>query len=126
MIINNVEIKDLEIFDADVSEKYENEMVKVQEISEKAGAEFKSGKIKQSEYIRKLCTAVNDFIDSMWEVGTAFKVFNGKCNMITSIKTFAEIVDWANDKEQHKEEFAVVDNIVSKYSPNRAARRSKK
>lgn len=126
MKINNVEIEDLDLFDADVVEKYENEMVKVKEITEKVSTEFKEGKIKQSEYIRKLCASVNEFFDSVWEKGTAFKVFNGKCNMITSIKAFAEVVDWANNKEAHKDQFDEVDKIINKYSPNRIEKRSVK
>ena len=126
MKINGVEIADLDIFDADVAEKYENELNKVKDLTEKANIEVKEGKLKQSEFIRKMCILVNDFLDSLWGEGTAYKVFNGRCNMITSIKAFAEIVDWVNDKESHKEELSEIDRIVSKYSPNRAQRRAKK
>lgn len=124
MKINNVELEDLDIFDADISEKYENEMVKIRDNIKRIEDEFKESKIKQSEYIRKLCTVVNEFFDSLLGENTAFKVFNGKCNMVTSVKAFAEVVDWVNEGKSYKEQFDDIDKVVNKYSPNRLKRRA--
>lgn len=124
MKINDVEIREIDLLDADVVEKYENGLNNVQLFIEESHKNAIIGKIKNSEFIRKSCTAINDFIDSLWGEGTAYKIFNGKCNFMNSIKVFAEIIDWANDNNQHKEEMNQVNKIVNKYA-NRAERRRK-
>lgn len=116
MKINNVEIEDIDMLDADVAEKYENEIFKVNDLNKKITAEVKEGKIKQSEYIRKLCTAINKFLDSLWGEGTAYKVFNGKCNYITSVKAFVDVNCWANNKDTYENQFSEINEVIKKYS----------
>ena len=124
MKINNVEIHEIDLLDADVAEKYEDGLNNVQNLVQEARNEAAEGKIKNSEFIRKACTAINDFIDSLWGEGIAYSVFNGRCNMMTSLKVFSEIIEWANDEKHHKAEIAEIDKIVNKYA-NRAERRRK-
>ena len=114
MKINGVELEDLDVFDADVLEKYEKAMDKVQaemkEIS-KMSSNAVSG-------IRKQCQSIFDCFNSLFGVGTDKKIFGDKVNLLTCLKAFSELVENIND--QRKE----LTRLTSKYT-NRAARRSK-
>ena len=56
----------------------------------------------------------------MFGEGADKKVFGNKVNLMTCMKSFEEVVLKIN--EQKKE----IERLSNKYSPNRAARRSKK
>lgn len=115
MIINGVKIGDLDIYDADVLEKYENalaEIAKKNKEAEKA--------IKSSEKIRQQCNIIFDFFNSLFGADTAFKIFSGKTNLLVCLKALEELITQANEQKGE------LDNIFNKYSPDRANRGSKK
>lgn len=114
MKINGVELEDLDIFEADIAEKYEqtlNEVVKKAKSAEG---------LKTSEAIRKQCEAVFDAFDSLFGEGTSKNVFGERVNLIICMKAFEELVEQINAKKEE------IDKITSKYSSNRVQRRSKK
>lgn len=114
MKINEVELEDLDIYDIDVVEKYENGLKKIKEMS----TDIKDKSLSQS--IRIQCNYIFDFFNTMFGEGTDKKVFGNKVNLLTCLKAFEELILQVN--EQKKE----IEKISNKYSPNRAARRSKK
>ncbi|MCB2308823.1 AP endonuclease [Clostridium estertheticum] len=114
MIINNVELEDIDILDADIAEKYEDALSVVDNISEKV----KDMGISQS--IRTQCTAIFDVFNTLFGEGTDKKVFGDKSNLLICLKAFEELVIVTNSQREDVVKFA------NKYSPNRASRRTKK
>lgn len=118
MIVNGVELDDLDIYDVDVAEKYENGLKKIKEMSNDV-----VGK-SLSESIRIQCEHIFEFFNIMFGEGTDEKVFGNKVNLVTCLKAFEELISQVN--EQKNEQMKELEKISNKYSPNRAARRSKK
>ena len=114
MVINGVKLEELDIFDADTIEKYEKAMDNVV----KSTQEYKE--LKGSEIVRKECEAIFNCFNELFGEGTDKKIFGDKINIITCLKAFEELVEQINSKQDELEKF------TSKYSPNRAKRRSKK
>lgn len=114
MKINGVELEDLDIFDADVAEKYE----KVLSIVEKKveNINYKS----TSSAIREMCSLVFYSFNSLFGEGTDKRVFGERVNLMTCLKAFEELVQYNNERKKELNEF------FNKYSPNRAQRRAKK
>lgn len=113
MIINGVELEDLDIYDLEVAEKYEKALAKVRELSTKDNSK------SLSEGIKFQCNLIFDFFNTVFGEGTDKDIFGNKVNLMTCMKAFEEIVLKVN--EQKKE----LEKLSNKYSPNRAARRSK-
>jgi hypothetical protein len=113
MIINNVELQNLDIFDVEVAEKYEKVLEKV--IKEAKATEG----VKTSEVIRIQCMIVFECFDELFGQGTAKKIFGEKMNLINCLRAFQELVENVNGQKEE------VNKITSKYSSNRAQRRSK-
>lgn len=113
MIINGVELEDLDIYDVEVAEKYEKALETVHLSSNKDNSK------SLSEGIKFQCNLIFDFFNTVFGEGTDKKIFGNKVNLMTCIKAFEEIVLKVN--EQKKE----IEKLSNKYSPNRAARRSK-
>lgn len=116
MIINGVELEDLDIFDADVAEKYEKALNNVMDGAKK----LQTKTISNAEAIREQCKLVFNCFDELFENGTSEKVFGNKSNLLVCMKAFDELVSKINDQKGE------IDSIISKYSPNRAQRRVKK
>lgn len=114
MIINGVELENLDIYDAEVAEKYERGLEKIKNMSNDINDK------SFSESIKIQCNHIFDFFNTMFGEGTDKKVFGNKVNLLTCVKAFEELILQVN--EQKKE----IDKISNKYSPNRATRRSKK
>lgn len=114
MKINNVELEDLEVFDADVAERYEDALDKI--VKQNKGLEG----LKTSVVIRKQCGFIFELFNTMFGEGTDVKVFGGKTNLIVCMKAFEDLVEYCNLQKQEVEKFS------SKYSANRAQRRAKK
>jgi hypothetical protein len=117
MKINNVELEDVDIFDVDTAEKYEEAVKKVQE---EAAASKLIEDISLSAMIRKQCNAVFNCFNTIFGEGTDKTVFGDKVNLMICLKAFEELI--VNVNEQKKE----LEKLTSKYSPNRAQRRDKK
>lgn len=114
MIINGVELEDLDIYDVEVAEKYEKAIEKVKEQCN--DVEGKS----LSETIKLQCNSIFNLFNNMFGEGTDKRIFGNKVNLLICIKAFEELVLQVNDQKKE------LDKISNKYSPNRAARRSKK
>lgn len=113
MIVNGIELEDIDIYDLEVAEKYEKALKTVQESSRKDDSK------SLSEGIRFQCNLIFDFLNTVFGEDTDKKLFGDKVNLMTCMKAFEEIVLKMN--EQKKE----IEKLSNKYSPNRAARRSK-
>lgn len=116
MIINNVEIGELDIFDADSSERYENTIDKVIK-----DAQDSKG-LKLSAAIRKQCNAVFNCFNELFGEGTDKKVFGDKVNLLTCLKAFDELKNGISNQIEKSE--IEIDTISSKYTSNRAKRRA--
>lgn len=116
MIINNMEIGELDIFDADSSEKYENTIDKVvKEAQESKG-------MKLSSAIRKQCNAVFNCFNELFGEGTDKKIFGEKVNLLDCLKAFNQLKDGIS--KQIEESEIELDTISSKYTSNRAKRKA--
>lgn len=116
MKINNVELKDIDLLDADVAEKYENAINKLADSADPKEDE----ELSLSGIIRKQCKSVFNFFNDVFGEGTDIKVFGKRTNYRECESAFKEVIDYTS--EQKKE----IEKLTSKYSPNRAQRRSDK
>lgn len=91
MKINNVEIEDLDLMDAETAEKFENAVNSLQEKENKQNYEGKG----LSEIIRSQCTLIFDFFDDVWGKGTDKLIFGNKVNYRTCEKAFKDVIDYA-------------------------------
>ena len=87
--------------------------------------------MKQSEFIRKFCTAIERSFDGIFGEGTSKEIFEGKQNFKLCINAYKDLVQ--GRKEQDNELSSEMKNIqkeldeMSKdYSVNRATRRARK
>lgn len=112
MKINNIELEDIDLLDADTMEVVEDIL---------NNAESESERITKlsslSEMIREQCNYVSDCFDRLFGEGTGDLILSGKSNMRVAISAFDELMKVINSqREDAEKEF-------SKYSPNRAQRR---
>lgn len=114
MKINGVELEDIDLTEVGTLKKYEDAHKKVVEVAEN------TKKLKDPvQMIQKQCKAVFDFFNSLFGEGTDKKVFGDKVSLKVCVKAFAEFNEYvANDIKETNE-------MVNKYSPNRASRRAK-
>ncbi|MDU3581157.1 MAG: DUF6673 family protein [Clostridium butyricum] len=91
MKINNVEIEDLDLMDADVAEKFEKATNNLQE---KEKSQDLTGK-GLAEIIRIQCTLIFDFFNDVWGKGTDKKIFGNKTNYRICEKAFKDVVEYA-------------------------------
>lgn len=114
MIINGIELEDLNGLDYETARKVEKELEKTQ------GIQSKIANLKNSEGIKVICDTINEIFDNIFGEGTSAKVFNEKKDLLISMKAFEELCN------KYKESQNAINDVFNKYSPNRAARRSKK
>ena len=93
MKINNVEIEDLDLMDADIAEKFENAVNNLQEKEKKNSVDGKT----LSQIIRNQCTLIFDFFNDVWGEGTDKKVFGNKTNYRVCMKAFNDALQYAAD-----------------------------
>ena len=118
MLINGVELKDIDIFDLETSEVIEKATEKV--VNTCKGKQTS----KMSEVIRLQCTAVFDCFNEIFGEGTDKKVFGNKANLMDCLRAFTDLTENINKQREDAEKEA--NSLISKYSPNRAQRRTKK
>ncbi len=92
MIINNVQLPDLDVGDADVMEMYES---KINEVHEKTSAINVKNKT-QSQVIREQCHIIFEFFNDMFGEGTDRKVFGDKTNVLICYEAYIELVNKVN------------------------------
>lgn len=126
MKILNKEI-DFDFFDAQQMEKYEKEA----DIAKNELSKIDLNKMKQSEFINKVCEIIEKCFENVFGEGTSEKLFEGKRNFRLCVKAFSDLV------KARKEQVSEIDNEVKdfqkelqemngEYKPNRAMRRAKK
>ncbi|NFD31036.1 AP endonuclease [Clostridium botulinum] len=114
MKINGAELKDLDILDLEVAEKYEKAIKGIDGIAEKVQG------MTIAESVRTQCNAIFKIFNELFGEGTDKKIFGNKVNLLTCLQAFDELITQTNASR------AEVEKIANKYSPNRAARRKKK
>ena len=108
MKINNVELKDIDIYDLEVAETWEkikNEAVSLED-------EVKG--LSAVESIRFQCNFVFDAFNKLFGPGTDKKVFGDRVNLIVCLDAFQEL---ANNLDKSA-------SRIEKYSSNRLERRN--
>lgn len=112
--IKGVELE-INMLDADQAEKVEKELESVKNKCEKLQA---NNNMKLSDGIRKTCQIVFDCFNSIFGDGTDKRIFGNRTDMGECMEAFAELAKQTQDSGMQ-----TVQNITSKYSPNRDARR---
>lgn len=113
MKINNVEIE-LDVYDVEVAEKYEKLLNDVSE---------KMNNIKgktTAAVMREQCETIFYFFNELFGPETDKKVFGNKTNLLVCLEAFESLIIQVNEQSEKMK------SIYSKYSSNRAQRRTKK
>ncbi|MEG0181782.1 MAG: DUF6673 family protein [Bacilli bacterium] len=105
--INNVELE-LDIFDAETAEIYENELDNIKEKSKLPED------ARMSEVIKVQCNAVFDLFDNIFGEGTASEVFGERTNLMECLRAFETVVEYVSSQTEEAKK------ITDKYSSNRA------
>lgn len=110
--INDIELEDIDLLDADTMEV-------VEEIIEKAQSEseINSKASSNAEMIRSQCSFISESFDKLFGEGTGEKILKGKQNMRVAVCAFVELMEIIDIKRTEAEK------EFSKYNSNRAARR---
>ena len=119
MIINNVELEDMDIYDLETSEKYEAAIAEFQKVTGELKTTTDEDQKVLSNIIRIQCNAVFDCFNTIFGAGTDKQVFGNKTNLMVCLKAFEELAICANDQK------AEMEKMANKYSPNRAQKRAK-
>ena len=110
MKINNVELPDLDIYDLEFAEKYENGLKKIENLNDEG--------LGYSEVIRNSCNLVFDFFNDIWGEGTDKKVFGNKTNLGECYKAYTQVLDNFHIQKEN------LSKTLDKYSNARINRRS--
>ena len=108
MKINNVELKDIDIYDLEVAETWEK--IKNEAVSLEDDVKWLSA----VESIRFQCNFVFDAFNKLFGPGTDKKVFGDRVNLIVCLDAFQEL---ANNLDKSA-------SRIEKYSSNRLERRN--
>ena len=119
MLINNVELEDMDIYDLETSEKYEAAIAEFQRVTGELKTTTNEDGKALSSVIRIQCKAVFDCFNTIFGEGTDKEVFGNKTNLMVCLKAFEELAVCANKQKDEMEKMA------NKYSPNRAQKRAK-
>lgn len=112
MKINNVELQDFDVFDADELEKCEDAIENFKS-NVKEMKDFE----KVSEYMRYNCNVVFDLFNDIFGEGTDKKIFGTKTNIIICLKAVDELLTFVNDNKSKQEK--EINKMLSKYSKNK-------
>lgn len=115
MKINNVELPDLDIYDLEFAEKYENGLKKIENLNDEG--------LGYSEVIRNSCNLVFDFFNDIFGPGTDKKLFGNKTNLMVCAESLKEFI--ANVEEQKKKANLFISEFSQKHE-NRYQRRHNK
>ena len=108
-------------------ERYEKES----EIAQKELSNINLNKMKQSEFINKVCETIEKCFDNVFGEDTSKKLFEEKRNFRLCIKAFKDLVkakkEQVNEIDSEIKDFQrELQEIDTEYKPNRATRRAKK
>ena len=118
---------EFDFFDADEMKKWDKYTEKMK--ADKDKLNFKN--MKQSEFIRKFCSIVEECFDNIFGEGTSKELFQGKQNFRLCVDAYKDLVKAR--KEQDKEIVSEMnglqkelEEIDKEYAPNRAKKKKKK
>ena len=112
MIINNIEMIDLDIYDLEVAENYEKALKLLEGVEDRV----KNKGIAES--IKTQCNTIFNFFNIMYGEGADKKIFGDKVNLVTCLDALGEFMEQFNTQGNN-----TFNSINNKYSPNRAKRR---
>lgn len=107
---------EVDFYDAEIMEKIESGIEKVNKAVKE---NMQKKQEKTSLVIRKVCSIIFDFFDSVLGEGSSKEIFGNKTSLTVCIKAYEDFID-AKIKQNE-----IFENISKKYSPNRASRRKK-
>ena len=96
MKINNVELRDIDVYDADDMEVFEEAL---NELSEKAD-ELKEMTLSNAESIRYQCSAIFDFVNKVFGEGTDEQLFGKKTNIRICTEVVVDIINNITNKQK--------------------------
>ncbi len=108
MKINNVELKDIDIYDLDVAEAWEE--IKNESVS----LESEAKGLSLADSIRLQCNFVFESFNKLFGQGTDKKIFGERVNLMICLSAFQEL---ANNLDKSA-------SRIEKYTPNRLERRN--
>ena len=108
MKINNVELKDIDIYDLEVAEAWE----KIK--NEAASLESEAKGLSLADSIRLQCNFVFESFNKLFGQGTDKKIFGERVNLMICLSAFQEL---ANNLDKSA-------SRIEKYTPNRLERRN--
>ena len=108
MKINNVELKDIDIYDLDVAEAWEE--IKNESVS----LESEAKGLSLADSIRLQCNFVFESFNKLFGQGTDKKIFGERVNLMICLSAFQEL---ANNLYKSA-------SRIEKYTPNRLERRN--
>ncbi len=108
---------EVDFYDAEIMEKIESGMEKVNKAVKE---NMQKKQEKTSLVIRKVCSIIFDFFDSVLGEGSSKEIFGNKTSLTICIKAYEDFINAKKEQDQ------VFEDISKKYSPNRATRRAKK
>ena len=118
---------EFDFFDAEQMEKWDKYSEEVKNAISKI--DFKNA--KQSEFIRKFCTIIENCFDNIFGEGTSKEIFKGKQNFRLCVLAYKDLVNARKQQDKEiLEEIKGLENelkeINDEYRSNRATRRAKK
>lgn len=118
---------EFDFFDAEQMEKYEKES----EIAQKELNSIDINKMKQSEFINRVCEVIEKCFDNVFGEGTSKNLFENRRNFRLCVKAFKDLAkakkEQVNEIDSEIKDFQKeLQEIDAEYKPNRATRRAKK
>lgn len=113
LVINGVELE-LNIFEANQAEMFEDANKRVLEESRKV-VNTSTG----SESIKLFCDVVYDFFDDVFGEGTGDQVFEGRLDMLECLEAYTEVIEYS--KEGNKKANELLGRIQKYSSPTKIA-----
>lgn len=114
-------------YNVEQMEKFE----KYSEIASKELSNIDTNKMKQSEFLKRVCEIVENCFNNIFGEDTSSKIFKNKKDFHLCIKAFKDLVKARIEQEnamgkEIDELQKEMESISTEYSPNRATRRAKK
>lgn len=106
MKLNNVEMGEFDVFEAENSERLEKAIEMLDGMDNTVG-------LTMSEQIKQQCTIVFDFFNIVFGEGTDKKIFGDRVNLMICIKALGDFLQYTNNQENE------INKITSKYSLDR-------
>lgn len=96
MKILNKELRDLDIYDADDMEVFENALNDLGETAK----ELQELELSNAESIRHQCRAIFDFFNNVFGEGTDYELFGNKTNLRICTEALTEVINTVNAKSK--------------------------